>query len=114
MVNSKQKGKRGELDFANWMKENWKISARRGQQFKGSPDSPDLITSLSAIHFEVKLVERLNVQEAMTQAEADGAGQIPVVAHRRNRTPWLITLKASDAHRFALELMANIAGDKPK
>ena len=46
--------------------------ARRGQQFCGSAESPDVICdSLPWIHFEVKAVERLNIEEAMEQARRD-------------------------------------------
>ena len=51
---------------------------------------------LDAYHIEVKRVERLNIGEAMKQAERDAAGRIPVVMHRRSRQPWLVTLHLAD------------------
>jgi hypothetical protein len=39
-VDSKRKGKRGELEFAAVLRAEG-FQARRGQQFSGSPDSPD-------------------------------------------------------------------------
>ena len=70
--------------------------ARRGQQFSGSPDSPDVISDLP-FHFEVKRVERLNIYQAIDQAVRDcGEGKSPVVAHRRNRGQWLVTMRAED------------------
>lgn len=95
-INSKIKGKVAELEFAHWLKTNLGIAARRGQQFQGTPDSPDIVTDLERLHFEVKRVERLNIQEAMQQASNDAGDKIPIVAHRRNRTEWLITIKAKD------------------
>ena len=93
MINSRQKGAAGEREFA---KELTRLGfpAIRGQQKAGGVDSPDVkCEALSAYHFEVKRVERLNIDTAYEQAVRDSAGaKIPVVAHRRNRKPWLITL----------------------
>lgn len=54
---------------------------------------------LPGIHIEVKRVERLNVGEAMGQAIRD-AGRfhdgVPVLFHRRNRQPWLVTMRFED------------------
>src|SRR5438552_11876222 len=74
---------------------------RRGQQFSGSADSPDVICdSLPWIHFEVKAVERLNIEEAMDQARRDSAGKVPVVAHKRSFRPWLVTMTAEVFFQF--------------
>ncbi len=60
-------------------------------------DSPDVVCpQLSRIHFEVKAVERLNVNEAMAQAVEDAGDKIPVIAHKRNQDEWLVTMRASD------------------
>jgi hypothetical protein len=72
-------------------------SARRGQQFSGSSDSPDVVCAdLPSLHFEVKTVERLNLHDAMAQAVEDADGKIPVVAHTRNRGDWMVTMRAAD------------------
>src|SRR5262245_49571198 len=103
-VNSRQKGARGERAWRDELGANG-YAARRGQQFSGSPDSPDVVCpALPWIHFEVKAVERLNIEDAMEQAKrdaqsdgkwqmADGkGGKIPIVAHRRNFRRWLVTM----------------------
>ena len=97
MTNSKQKGKRGELQFANLLKDHG-LMARRGQQFKGGPDSPDVICeSLPDVHFEVKNCERLNLWDAMTQSATEMAkGQVPVVAWKRNNKNWLMVMRFND------------------
>jgi hypothetical protein len=51
---------------------------------------------LPGFHFEVKAVERLNVNDAMAQAVGDAGGKVPVVAHKRNRGEWLVTMRAAD------------------
>ena len=75
------------------------VDARRGRQYAGHPEAPDVVTELDEwFHAEVKRVEALNVNKAMEKAEADcGEGRVPYVAHRRNRKPWLVTLRACDA-----------------
>lgn len=46
-------------------------------------------------HFEVKAVEKLNLEAACNQAERDSRGEKPwIVAHRRNRGPWRVTMSA--------------------
>ena len=72
-------------------------ASRNDQTFIGGVGNPDISAEgLEAYHIEVKRVERLNLGAAMEQAEHDAAGKIPVVVHRRNNRPWLITLKLTD------------------
>lgn len=94
-INSKQKGKRGELEFAAWIRDNFKIPAIRGVQYAGMPDSPDIV-AVQGMHFEVKRVEAINVEKCMLQAIRDAGPNVPVLAHRRDRQEWLITIRASD------------------
>lgn len=94
-INSKQKGARGEREFAAFLTERG-YEARRGQQFKGGEDSPDVLTNLP-FHFEVKRTERFQPHEALAQAVRDSnGGKVPVVAHRRNRGEWVALLRMSD------------------
>ena len=95
-LNSKAKGGRGEREWAEFLREHGFSAARRGQQFKGGIDSPD-VTGLPHIHQEVKRVEKLNISNAIAQSKRDAAGKaIPIVAHRRNREEWLVTMRAED------------------
>lgn len=94
MTNSKQKGKRGELEFSHLLKDNGYF-ARRSQQYMGTENTAD-ITSDLPFHFEVKRVERLNLSKAMQQAVDDSNDNLPVVAHRKNREDWLITMQFKD------------------
>lgn len=105
-MNSNRKGKRGERAWRDRLRENG-YEARRGQQFSGSPDSPDVVCeSLPWCHFEVKCVERLNVQDAIDQAKRDCGGKTPIVAHKRNHCEWLVTM--TEEAFFAL-----LRGDLP-
>jgi Holliday junction resolvase len=95
MINSRRKGKNGELSFVKLLEEHG-YAARRGQQFRGGNDSPDILCNLP-FHFEVKNTERLQWETAYAQAVADcPVGKTPVVAHKRNRGKWLVTLSAAD------------------
>jgi len=96
-MNSRAKGKVGELEAAQWFRDHGH-PARRGQQFAGGADSPDVIVGdLPHVHFEVKRTERLDLEAAMGQAIYDGRDRTPVVMHRRNRGEWLMTMRAEDA-----------------
>lgn len=93
-MNSRTKGKRGEREFAALLREEG-FDARRGQQFAGGAESPDVVSeALGWLHVEVKRVQHLNLTDACAQAEGDAAGKPWIVAHRRNHAPWLITLRA--------------------
>jgi hypothetical protein len=97
---SREKGKRGERQWRDELRAQG-FAARRGQQFSGSADSPDVVCEqLNWIHFEVKAVERLNVQEVMEQARRDAGDKISVVAHKRNFREWLITITAEVFFKF--------------
>lgn len=101
MINSKQKGKTGELEAAKLLQGLLGCSARRGQQFKGTPESPDLVGAIPGVHIEVKRVEKLNLVDAVAQADRDkGEREVSMVLHRKNRSPWLITVKAEDLLQF--------------
>lgn len=106
MVNSRDKGKRGERLFAEALR-LLGFSARRGVQFSGSPDSPDVVTNIEGVHFEVKHVEALNIWGALSQAEKDAGGAIPVVAFKRNRTPWYLALPLEDLLEFSEQINAS-------
>lgn len=96
MTNSRAKGCRGELELAHWLTDRGH-PARRGQQYSGSPDSPDVICpSLPGVHLEVKRTECLRIHEAVAQAVNDAGDKVPVVAHRRNRGEWLAVLRLAD------------------
>lgn len=92
---SREKGKRGERMFAKLLREHG-YDAKRGVQYQGSPDSPDVV-GLPRVHAEVKFVEKLNLHSAMEQSKRDaGEDEMPIVAHKRSREEWLITMPFSD------------------
>lgn len=94
-INSREKGKRAELQIAHFLQEHG-YEARRGQQFSGANGDPDVV-GLPGIHIEVKHVEKLNLDKAMQQSIRDAKdGETPVVMHRKNRQEWLCTMRLKD------------------
>lgn len=90
-MNSREKGKRGELEAAHALKE-YGYDVRRGQQFSGANGDADVV-GLPGIHLEIKRVEKLNIENAVAQSIRDARiGELPVVMHRKNRGTWLITM----------------------
>ena len=95
MTNSRDKGARGERELANILR-GYGYNAQRGQQFAGSPDSPD-VKGLPNIHIECKRVERLDIYGAMEQSIRDsGEQEMPTVFHRKNNREWLVTMRLDD------------------
>ena len=103
-MNSRAKGKRGELLWRDELRAQG-FDAKRGQQHSGSPDSPDVVCpGLPWASWEVKLVQALNIEEAMAQARRDaGPTKLPLVAHKRNHKGWLVTMDADSFFRLLRE-----------
>ena len=99
-INSKKKGKAGELEWVQFCKEHGFDESHRTAQYCGNTGDASDVIGLPGIHQEVKRVESLNVQTAIEQAirdsKAEGKESIPIVAHRRNRKEWLVTMRAED------------------
>ncbi len=92
---SREKGKRGEREVANILKERG-YDAKRGVQYQGSPDSPDVV-GLPGAHIEVKRTERFDLYSALEQCIGDsGSGETPVVVHRKNNKDWVAVLRLED------------------
>lgn len=94
-MNSRQKGARGERELASKLRE-YGYNSRRGQQYCGANGDAD-VTGLDGIHIECKRVERLNLEDAMSQSRRDSReDEIPVVMHRKNNCEWLTTIRLED------------------
>ena len=103
-MNSRSKGKRGELEASKEWSKVMGGTARRGQQFAGGRESPDVVSSHENLHLEVKRCEAGNPYRWMEQAVRDAGGKVPVVLHRRNGQDWLLIVRLSDAPRLAQEV----------
>lgn len=109
-INSREKGRRGEVEIAHILQE-YGYNTRRGQQFSGANGDAD-VEGLPGIHMEVKRVEHLNIDKALQQAIRDnyadelkqGKKLIPAVFHRSNddrkkdstKGIWKVTLTLKD------------------
>jgi len=94
-LNSRNKGKRGELELAAFLRDRG-FEARRGQQHAGGVESPDVVTSLRDVHFEVKRVEAGNPYVWLEQAIRDAGYKTPVVAHRKSQQGWIAVMRLED------------------
>ena len=95
-INSRTKGAVGEREIAAILRDHG-IEARRGQQFSGSPDSPDVVADMPGFHLEVKRVENFSLRKALAQSQRDaGEGEIPLVLQRGNRQPWVVVMLMED------------------
>ena len=81
-MNQRQKGAAAEREVAKLLNGKWltadgtTVTARRGQQFSGGPDSPDVVHNIPHVHLEVTRSYKVRPgTEAMThklnQAERD-------------------------------------------
>lgn len=100
---SKTKGKVGEREVAALLKK-YGFEARRGQQFAGGGDSPDVVHSMEGFHVEVKRSETFALYDALAQANRDKKqNEDALVFHRRNNKPWVVVMEAE----AFMELMTN-------
>jgi Holliday junction resolvase len=110
---SRQKGKRGEREAAAELGQLLGVAARRGVQFQGGPDSPDVVLDGVAIHVEAKRVERLQLWPALEQAAADApAGKVPVVWHKANRRASVVVVETSRLLELAREIVRATSASK--
>jgi Holliday junction resolvase len=99
MINSRDKGARGERHVASFLTSEG-FPARRGVQFsqgRGTLTAPDVICpSLPEIHIEVKFTQQRNLEAFFLQASRDAGSKIPAVFSKKNNSPLFVTLKAED------------------
>lgn len=97
-MNSKNKGKRGELELAHKLNDLGFKDARRTAQYNGKETgSLADVVGVPGVHVECKRNERLNINDAMEQAIRDcNEGEAPMVFHRKNGKPWLVTMLLDD------------------
>jgi len=100
-MNSRQKGKRGELEAAAFLRDIGFPQVRRTAQYCGNTGQADDLIGVDGLHIEVKRCEQLRIPEWLAQAEHDSAeGAIPVVLFRRSREDWNVCLPARDFFRL--------------
>ena len=99
-INSKRKGNTAERELARILREHGYTDARRGLQYQCGQVEAD-VEGVPGIHIEVKIrgdrFSAKELYEAMEQSTRDAKkGETPVVIHRINRHPWLVTMYLED------------------
>lgn len=102
MVNSRDKGKRGELEARDMVRLQWDCpDCVRSAQVSGKFSS-DLMYGPEGLHLEVKRYAKIAACEFMEQAVRDARpGEIPVVLMRQNEGEWLLVVRFADSPGFA-------------
>lgn len=93
-VNSIEKGKRGEREFAKLLRFHGFDNSHRGQQFNGKEGKDVVCPAMPKVHLEIKNQEKtpLKNYEWIEQARRDAKDLLPIVAMTRNHHEWLIMM----------------------
>ena len=112
-INSKTKGKVGELEVVHFLKKHGR-EARRGQQFSGGDDSPDVVSDIDWLHIEVKRTEKLRLYDALRQAKDDSehSERMASVWHRSNGNKWVVIMEAEDFMKLVGPYDDEFAGEQ--
>lgn len=107
---SRNKGASGEREAANMLAELTGVPWRRAVgQFRSGADLPDVQCEVPGcdLWVEVKRQKQPNIRAALEQAEqACGEKHTPIALTRKDRGPWLLTLRAENLWDFFEELEA--------
>lgn len=99
-LNAQKKGKAGEVEFCNWLFDNFGIVVDRNHN-QSNGHSTDVITR--DFVFEVKRRESLDLdswwhQVVVAKKRIKTNDLIPIVAYRQNRKPWYFLMPANLIH----------------
>ncbi len=100
-INSRNKGKRGELEAVHALRAALPgCRVIRGQQRSGT-ECADVI-GIDGLHIEVKRRRRIAALGFLEQARRDAqAGEVPVVLMRQDRGRWAVMLDIEDLVAFS-------------
>lgn len=91
-MNSRAKGARGEREFIHdHLIEFWPAARRNLEQH--TEDKRDSLDT-GPLHWQIKRTESLRLWAALSQAEREANGRLPLLAFRRNRSPWYVAGRA--------------------
>ena len=108
-MNSREKGKRGERDARDAVREHWWApGCIRAAQAAGAYAS-DLLDAGNGLHVEVKRRKKIAATHFMRQAERDSKeSEMPVVLMSEDGHPeWLVVFRISDTSKFIEVLSKN-------
>lgn len=96
---SREKGKRFEREVSALFRD-WGYEAHRTAQFKGKTGDAGDVEGVPGIHIEAKHQERMCLYDWIEQSERDAAaekeGNLPIVIHKANNKPVLVSMKFED------------------
>lgn len=93
---SRQKGKSGEREFAALLRKHG-YDARRGVQYAGGSESPDVVCPDLPVHFEVKRRNGGSLKAWLQQCQHETKpGKASVVAVRADNEDWRVYMTAED------------------
>ena len=101
-MNSSRKGFNAERELLGILHEHGIEAVRNIQKYCSGFENPDIAATFKGIklHAEVKRQEKLSITNAMSQAVHDANGKaFPLIIHRTNRQPWLVTFRLDDFFR---------------
>ena len=101
-MNSRAKGKRGELEARNVVREHWYAPGCIRSAQAGGAYAADLLNAGDGLHVEVKRRQKIAATHYMKQAESDcREGEVPVVVMREDGYPtWLVVVRIEDTEKF--------------
>ena len=99
---ARNKGATGERELAGILTDLFGTTCYRGaRMYATGRDAPD-VAGLPKIHVECKRVAALALPAALRQSQADAKpDEVPVVMHRPNRSPWMVSCLLADLPRLA-------------
>ena len=108
-MNSKAKGKRGELEARDYVRQHWFAPRCIRSAQAGGAFAADLLHAGENLHVEVKRRQRIAATHFMRQAEQDcGDMDVPVVLMREDKYPsWLVVMRIEDTEKFLKIIQQN-------
>lgn len=118
MLNSKNKGKRGELELVHELKARG-YDVERTAQFNGkAKDSEADLRGIPNIHIECKVREKHNIYDYIAQVDRDKKDdELGCVFIKSNRKKWLVLMDLDDwetLHRGTYKAIKNNACGEPQ
>ena len=108
-MNSRAKGKRGELDARDAVRECWWSDCMRSAQANGK-HSADLLNVLPGTHVEVKRRARISALKYLRQAEKEAGPTIPFVLMREDgETEWTLMVRLKKSPELAYQIVKQLA-----
>ena len=98
---ARDKGKRGEREFVEYLRKQGFTAKRTGyyqahKEGEGQDHGDVSVEEYPNFHWEVKRMERMSIYAVIEQArrDAESLGKHPVIAFKKNRGQWWISLQA--------------------